>query len=107
MIRVQTEDFDVGAELRALIGANHAIGGVVTFTGVVRASADDGGVMISHKANIGFFPKQIAAGVGVRPIAHHIPQTHVGLYTLSFAMRKDRRERFEVAVDIADDADKH
>jgi molybdopterin synthase catalytic subunit len=44
MIRIQTENFDVGAELRALIGTNHAIGGVVTFTGVVRASADDGGV---------------------------------------------------------------
>ena len=44
MIRVQTEDFDVGAELRALIGANRAIGGVVTFIGVVRAGADDQGV---------------------------------------------------------------
>ncbi len=40
MIRVQPEDFDVGAELRALIGENHAIGGVVTFVGIVRDAAD-------------------------------------------------------------------
>jgi molybdopterin synthase catalytic subunit len=40
MIKVQTEDFDVGAELKALIaaakGATSSIGGIVTFTGIVR-----------------------------------------------------------------------
>ena len=36
MIRVQREDFDVGAELEALTAGNHAIGGVATFVGLVR-----------------------------------------------------------------------
>ena len=36
MIRVQREDFDVGAELAALSADNHAIGGVCVFVGVVR-----------------------------------------------------------------------
>jgi molybdopterin synthase catalytic subunit len=36
VIRVQREDFDVGAELPALTGDNHAIGGVCVFVGVVR-----------------------------------------------------------------------
>ncbi len=39
MIRVQREDFDVGAELAALSGDNHAIGGVCVFVGVVRKEA--------------------------------------------------------------------
>ncbi len=36
MIRVQEEDFDVGAEIAALVRGNHKIGGVVTFVGLVR-----------------------------------------------------------------------
>ena len=35
-IRVQREDFDVGAELAALTQGNHAIGGVTSFVGLVR-----------------------------------------------------------------------
>ena len=35
MIRVQTEDFDVGAELKAL-QRNGNVGAIVTFTGIVR-----------------------------------------------------------------------
>ncbi len=37
MIRVQREDFDVGAEIRRLADGNAAVGGVVTFIGRVRA----------------------------------------------------------------------
>jgi molybdopterin synthase catalytic subunit len=40
MIRVQTEDFDVGAELKALRVAG-GIGAVVTFTGIVREFSSD------------------------------------------------------------------
>ncbi len=40
MIRVQREDFDVGAELKALTAGRHEIGGVVTFIGLVRDMAD-------------------------------------------------------------------
>ena len=52
MIRVQEEDFDVGAEIAALTRGRHDIGGVVSFVGLVRdmigngssARADDGAV---------------------------------------------------------------
>ena len=36
MIRVQREDFDVGAELERLAAGNHRIGGVASFIGLVR-----------------------------------------------------------------------
>lgn len=40
-VRVQREDFDVGAELERLSRGNHRIGGVASFVGLVR---DIGGV---------------------------------------------------------------
>lgn len=40
-VRVQREDFDVGAELERLSAGNHRIGGVASFVGLVR---DMGGV---------------------------------------------------------------
>ncbi len=36
MIRVQSEDFDIGQEIDALTGDDTGIGGVCTFTGTVR-----------------------------------------------------------------------
>ena len=47
MIRVQREDFDVGAEIARLTKGRHEIGGIVTFVGVVRdaAGADRIGAM--------------------------------------------------------------
>ena len=36
MIRVQAEDFDIGAEIAALKGARTDIGAIVSFTGTVR-----------------------------------------------------------------------
>jgi molybdopterin synthase catalytic subunit len=39
MIRVQREDFDIGAEMAALTGGNHEIGGVASFVGLVRDMA--------------------------------------------------------------------
>ncbi len=41
MIRVQQEDFDPGAEAERLIAGNRSIGGVVSFTGVVREMAGE------------------------------------------------------------------
>lgn len=35
-VRVQTGDFDVGAEIAALTDGDHDVGAVVTFTGLVR-----------------------------------------------------------------------
>ena len=39
MIRVQTEDFDPGAELERLVAGRRDIGGVVSFVGLVRDMA--------------------------------------------------------------------
>ncbi len=36
MIRVQREDFDLGAEMAALTAGNHSIGGLAVFVGLVR-----------------------------------------------------------------------
>ncbi len=41
MIRVQREDFDVGAEIEALRTGNTAIGGIASFVGTVRDLAGD------------------------------------------------------------------
>jgi molybdopterin synthase catalytic subunit len=41
MIRVQIGDFDVGAEISALTRGRPGIGGVVTFTGLVRGGGGD------------------------------------------------------------------
>lgn len=43
MIRVQEEDFDIGAEIAALTAGDHSIGGVASFAGLVRDMAPDGG----------------------------------------------------------------
>jgi molybdopterin synthase catalytic subunit len=51
MIRVQREDFDVGAELAALTRGNSAIGGVTSFIGLVRDIAGDkriGAMTLEH-----------------------------------------------------------
>src|ERR1700675_591046 len=44
MIRVQREDFDVGAELERLAKGDHNIGGVASFVGLVRDVSGPGGV---------------------------------------------------------------
>ncbi len=40
-VRVQQEDFDIGAEIEVLTEGNHRIGGIATFMGVVRDMAGD------------------------------------------------------------------
>ncbi len=50
-VRVQQDDFDVGAELAALSAGNHAIGGIASFVGVVREMAGDqkiGAMTLEH-----------------------------------------------------------
>jgi len=50
-VRVQQDDFDVGAELAALTEGNHAIGGIASFVGVVREMAGDekiGAMTLEH-----------------------------------------------------------
>ena len=51
MIRVQTEDFDVGAEIAALTRGNHAVGGLAVFVGLVRDRAGEealGAMTLEH-----------------------------------------------------------
>ena len=43
-IRVQREDFDIGAEVRRLTAGRTDIGAIVTFTGTVRADSGGAGV---------------------------------------------------------------
>ena len=40
-VRVQEDDFDIGAEIAALTEGNHRIGGIASFMGVVRNMADE------------------------------------------------------------------
>jgi molybdopterin synthase catalytic subunit len=48
-IRVQREDFDVGAEIAALSEGNHRIGGLTSFTGLVRdMGASLGAMTLEH-----------------------------------------------------------
>ena len=42
MIKVQHEDFDIGAELAPLTEGNHAVGGLAMFVGLVRDLAPKG-----------------------------------------------------------------
>jgi len=44
MIKVQREDFDVGAEIERLTAGRHDIGGVATFIGLVREFVGSAGV---------------------------------------------------------------
>ncbi|MGE3626460.1 MAG: molybdenum cofactor biosynthesis protein MoaE, partial [Hyphomicrobiales bacterium] len=39
-VRVQREDFDIGAEVKALVSGRTDIGAVVTFTGTMRGGND-------------------------------------------------------------------
>ncbi len=51
MIRVQREDFDVGAEMAALTAGNHAVGGLAVFVGLVRDVAGEealGAMTLEH-----------------------------------------------------------
>jgi molybdopterin synthase catalytic subunit len=51
MIRVQSEDFDLGRELAALVQDNHKIGGLAVFVGLVRDLAGDraiGAMTLEH-----------------------------------------------------------
>jgi molybdopterin synthase catalytic subunit len=43
-VRVQTEDFDVGAEITAMTAGRGDVGAVVTFTGTVRGGTGEGDV---------------------------------------------------------------
>ena len=43
-VRVQTEDFDIGAEIAAMRRGNPAIGGIASFVGVVRDMNDGASV---------------------------------------------------------------
>ena len=42
MIRIQREDFDIGAEIEALTGGRNDIGAVASFVGITRADAGGG-----------------------------------------------------------------
>ena len=43
-VRVQAQDFDIAAEIKALQGDRTDIGAIVTFTGTVRGTTKSGGI---------------------------------------------------------------
>jgi len=62
VVRVQREDFDVGAELTAISAGNPRIGGVASFIGLVRDVADSAGVSAMTLEHYpGMTEKQLAA----------------------------------------------
>jgi molybdopterin synthase catalytic subunit len=61
MIRVQREDFDVGAEMRAMTGGDTGIGGVASFVGLVRdMTAGTGSSAMTLEHYPGMTEKQLA-----------------------------------------------
>src|ERR1700740_1311435 len=46
-IKVQTEDFDIGAEIAALTAGRTDIGGIGCFVGTVRAKAEDSASVVA------------------------------------------------------------
>ncbi len=50
MIKVQAEDFDIGAELAALTEGRHDIGGLAVFVGLVRAKVGNDGAPAAIEA---------------------------------------------------------
>lgn len=61
-VRVQREDFDTGAELAALPAGNRSIGGIASFTGLVRDMAGDGrGASMTLEHYPGMTERQLAA----------------------------------------------
>lgn len=61
IIKVQTEDFDAGQEVRALTGNRTDVGAVVTFTGLVRG---DEGTRLTLEHYAGMTEKELAAIAG-------------------------------------------
>lgn len=60
-IRVQREDFDVGAEIAALTDGNTQVGGVTTFVGLVRDMGGSGSGAMTLEHYPGMTEKMLAA----------------------------------------------
>ncbi|TXH32593.1 MAG: molybdenum cofactor biosynthesis protein MoaE [Rhodospirillaceae bacterium] len=62
MIRVQQEDFDIGAELARLSDGDHSVGGIASFIGLVRDMTPDGAIgSMTLEHYPGMTEKQLAA----------------------------------------------
>src|ERR1700691_9999 len=60
-LRIQTEDFDPGAEIRALAAGRAEVGAIVAFTGLVRG--DDGLAALTLEHYPGMTEREIARHV--------------------------------------------
>lgn len=78
MIRVQSEDFDIGAELARLSEGNHAVGGVASFVGLVRDMSPAG---------------EIGAKIGAMTLEHYPGMTEKQLA----AIEAEARQRWSLA----------
>jgi molybdopterin synthase catalytic subunit len=78
MIRVQSEDFDIGVELTRLSEGNHTIGGVASFVGLVRDMSPAG---------------EIGAKIGAMTLEHYPGMTEKQLA----AIEAEARQRWSLA----------
>ena len=91
MIKVQQEDFDIGAEIKALRTGNTAIGGIASFVGTVRALAGD----LPVTGQAGGTP--VTAQAGGTPVTAQAGGTPVTAMTLEHypGMTEHELERIE------------
>ncbi len=77
VVRVQRDDFDIGREMDALLAGRRDIGGVASFTGLVRAFSD-------------------ARNVGALTLEHYPGMTEKALA----AIEAEARERFDIQASL-------
>jgi molybdopterin synthase catalytic subunit len=68
-VRVQREDFDVGAEITAMARGDHGIGGIASFLGVVRADKVAGGEAVADGAGVAAMTLEHYPGMTERQLA--------------------------------------
>lgn len=113
MIRVQNEDFDIGAEVRGLTRGRTDIGAIVTFTGTVRGEAKGQPIRsmtLEHYPGMteAELARVEAEALGRWPlqatlVIHRIGELHPGdNIVLVVACSKHRRAAFEAAEFLMD-----
>ena len=96
MIRVQTEDFDLGAELKALTAGNHGIGGLCSFVGLVRDMAGGeaiGAMTLEHYP--GMTEKQLEEIVEQLELGNVNLEKSVELYERGIELKKICEEKLK------------
>jgi len=109
-LRIQTEDFDPGAEIRALAEGRVEVGAIVAFTGLVRG--DDGLSALSLEHYPGMTEREIMRHLGeaearwpilAATIIHRVGQLYPGEHIVLVGVASaHRRAAFEAAEFLMD-----